>query len=275
MRRLNSSTPFAMKKRFARVLLGLSIILTVAATAADRPATPPGWWEQYGITLGSSDELGTHLNYAKNNRLITIGQLKEWATGARDYLDNTLVTDGGAGQAVSDAVAALDDSDPSLSASVAQFQNVMQPIYDRLMATGFDTKANLQAHGAGAEWASAYPWAQAPARPDDPAFDADAYAAWQAQQAVPANLGQAQLALSFDLSDFTTKTDLPGNGSGLGGKHNFGAGTDRDNANETGDETSAKHRASAASATALASAEADEANTTPAALALVVLTPLE
>jgi hypothetical protein len=263
-----------MKYRFSRALFGLLVLCSISMTSEDRSSSP-GWWQDYGIKFDDSATSTSYRNPTNNQSAVTIGQLKIWAIGARDYLDSTLSTDGGAGQIVTDAVAALDDSDPSLSASVAQFQNVMQPIYDRLIAAGFDTQASLQAHGAGAEWTSPYPWADAPVGPDDPAFDINAYAAWQSQQAVPANLGQAQLALSFDLSDFTIKTDLPGNGSGLGGKHNFGAGTDRDNANETGDETSAKHGAATALASASPPAGADEANQTHAALALVVLTPLE
>ncbi len=207
-----------------------------------------------------------------------MGQLKDWALDTRDYLDSTLAADGGAGQSVTDAVNALDDSDPATPATVAQFRSVMQPIYDRLIAAGYDTKASLIAHGAGADWVFNYPWPDTPAGPNDLTFDADAYAAWFQQQANVVDLGQARLALSFDLSGLTLTAKVIGPADGgISIRKNGHAGNAAEveaTANGNDDSSTAKNgsatiaKASGASAPAMQVVDNSE-------LSLIVLTPLE
>jgi len=267
-----------MKRRSAYLLVFVAILAAVAI-AADQPTTPPAWWPQYGITVGQPTASDAGTDQATNSTVVTVGQLTTWASGAKDYLDSSLTSVGGAGQPITDAINSLEAGDPTVNATGAQFQSVMQPIYDRLLAVGYDTKASLQANGAGADWASQYPWANASAGPDDPAFDADAYAAWQQQQAAPALVSQAQLALSFDLSTLSVTTiNLPNNSPGLAnntGQTQTIANGDANATAETGDGSKDTASANSVSAEGGILVESQPTVSDNPVLALVVLTPLE
>lgn len=264
-----------MSNHLARVAVSLIAILAFTATGAEQPTNTPTWWQDYGIKFEGSTDSDLGSKQSAKGKAVTLGQLKDWAAGARDYLDSTLATEGGAGQLVKDGIASLEAGDPSAVASQQQFQTVLQPIYDRLIAAGYDTKASLAAHGAGADWASDYPWADAPTGLDGVALDLAAYAAWQLQQAAPADVTQAKLALSFDLSDSSLKVNFLRDRLGLGGKGKGGSGADEGSA-KSGDEadgTAGKNGSANTLAGTLATTLASEDN--HPALALVVLTPLE
>lgn len=267
-----------MKNHCACAAFCLVAVLAVTATAADQPQSPPTWWQQYGITLEQPVDPDRNPNQLDDGTVVTVEELRNWATDAQNYLDDTLAADGGAGQLVADAIASLDDSDPAVPATVRQFQSVMQPIYDRLNAIGYDTQTGLQAYGATTDWNSKYPWPHIPAGSGDPAFDAGIYAIWQKQQAAPISFEQIKFALSFDLTDFTSMTKIVGPADGgiaLGKKPSSGNASDATgNLDIDADGAAAKNvladSSMASSGSTLGMQTADNS-----ALALVVLTPLE
>ncbi|CAN5539928.1 hypothetical protein BH09VER1_BH09VER1_23980 [soil metagenome] len=71
--------------------------------------------------------------------------------------------------------------------NLGQLKAVSKPYYDLLLSYGYNTKANLIAHGAPSDWAYDYPW--------NPSTDVSANYA-------PANLGQLKLVFSFDLTSY-------------------------------------------------------------------------
>lgn len=265
-----------MKSRFARIVLGLTVTMAVAAIAADEPSAPPSWWQSYGIIFDQSTVSG--LSPSGGSTAVSIGQLKSWATDAANYLDDQLSQDGGAGQPVTDAIAALDDSDPSVNATAAQLQSVMQPIYDRLIAAGYNTKASLIANGAGADWSSNYPWATPPPGPGDPAYDPTAYSAWQQQQAANTTTGQVMLDLSFDFGNTTiTVVGNPAGNSSVSVSTKSGqnpSGVASTATTVSAESSSAGQAAPATTGFAVIETAAN-APTDNAGIALVVLTPLE
>jgi len=145
------------------------------------PAAPSWWGESFTQIL---DPAATQNNFGPVN----LGQLKHVATQAKVHLDVALAAKGGAGPAV-DAVVASFVSDPSTNfepANLGQLKNIAKPIYNRLMAVGYNTKQNLIDHGEPA-WTFNYPWNTL-----TPVPVSENYA--------PSLIGQLKWVFSFDLS---------------------------------------------------------------------------
>jgi hypothetical protein len=270
-----------MKKCIPASLV-LVILLAVGAMAAGQPAKLPAWWNGNTNPPAGPDETPPPLDdwvHQPDRTAITYGQLKVVATHARDYLNSVLADVGGAGTKVDEALASLNDPttipDDSAPAPQAQLQAITQPFYERLVAAGYDTKANLAASGLGADWASNFPWPDPPPGPDDAAYDANAYATWQQAQAAPANLGQLKVDFSFDLDSRTTKVALAGSQAGLSGKSGTRTG-DTAGSKAGDDEAGSLDKGKAAVAGGKAGGNiAGSLVDDNAGLALIVLTPLE
>lgn len=172
-------------KRLIPVVLPLAVVTALIAA-------PPGWWSEEGTRI--IEEEGEENNYAPAN----LGQLKHVAKMAKGHLDAKLV--GGSGTAIGGLVAGFESgtSPEEILANYAplnigQLKAVAKPFYDRLHSAGYDTKANLIAHGfpdkwsGTAAWSGYYPW-----NPSTPV----------SENYAPANIGQLKLVFSFDLGDF-------------------------------------------------------------------------
>lgn len=178
-------------KRFA-ALTGFLCLIGLAFTVR---ATDPAWWTNSATqVIDPNSDHSTAANYAPAN----LGQLKNVARQAKLHLDTYLP--GGAGTQIGDMVTAF-STDPAVNyapINLGQLKAVARPFYDRLGSAGYDTKANLVAHGYPATWSFSYPW--------DPSTPISANYA-------PANLGQVKMAFSFDLAGKTASLD--GDGDGL------------------------------------------------------------
>jgi len=183
-------------KRIAIVVS--AVLIAVSAYAVD----PPVWWS--GSNTRIIQENGEENNYAPAN----LGQLKHVAKQAKAHLDATFA--GGGGGAGSAVNALVDSFEPRAGQSysqaeidqflkenyapinLGQLKAVAKPFYDRLLAAGYDTKANLIARGYPANWAYDYPW-----NPSTPT----------SENYAPANIGQLKLVFSFDASGLDSDTD--------------------------------------------------------------------
>lgn len=175
--------------KLARRTMASSVLLVISG--ASLVAAPPGWWTAPATAIiePNADEN----NYAPAN----LGQLKHVAAQAREHLDATLP--GGAGTAVTTLVESFTD-DPETNFSpinLGQLKAVAKPFYDRLLAAGYDTKANLIARGYPATWTHSYPW--------DPATP-------KAENYAPANIGQLKMVFSFDAPVDPSLIDSDGDG---------------------------------------------------------------
>ncbi len=165
-------------------------ILVAVAGLISADAASPSWW----VLSGTAN------NYAPAN----LGQLKYIAKQAKSHLDSNVV--GGAGTGISTLVGSFEPrtgqgyTQPEIDAFLAenyapinlgQLKYVAKPFYDRLLAAGYDTKANLIARGLTG-WTHDYPW--------DPETPPE-------ENYAPANLGQLKLVFSFDLASFDTDQD--------------------------------------------------------------------
>ncbi len=167
----------------------LCFLLAIVGLASLEAASP-SWW----VLSGTAN------NYAPAN----LGQLKHMAKQAKSHLDTNLV--GGSGSGIAALVGSFEPrsgqgyTQPEIDAFLAenyapinlgQLKYVAKPFYDRLLAAGYDTKANLIARGLTG-WTHDYPW--------DPETPAE-------ENYSPANLGQLKLVFSFDLTEFDTDQD--------------------------------------------------------------------
>lgn len=180
-------------KRLAKFTAFLCLIgLIATAHAAD-----PVWWTNSTThVIDPSADHSTSANYAPAN----LGQLKNFATQAKTYLDNNL--SGGAGQAITTMVSGF-SVDPTLNyapANLGQLKAVARPFYDRLLSAGYDTRANLIARGYSSGWTSYYPW-------DSATPTSENYA--------PANLGQIKMVFSFEVTDLAAGTLVDSNSNSL------------------------------------------------------------
>lgn len=177
-------------RRLALVLLPLIAVSVLFAA-------PPAWWTGAGTRI--VEEEGEESNYAPAN----LGQLKHVAKMAKTHLDASLP--GGSGTSVSGLVAGfVTGTAPEEIAlnyaplNLGQLKAVAKPFYDRLHEAGYDTKANLIAHGfpdkwsGTAAWTGYYPW-----NPSTPV----------AENYAPANIGQLKMTFSFDLTGFDSDED--------------------------------------------------------------------
>jgi hypothetical protein len=169
----------------------LRLFLLLVVSGAGLQAATPIWWPNNGTQQDPA------LNYAPAN----LGQLKNMAKKAKLHMDATLV--GGAGFSVNAMVASLGPDNgvsytpAELAANygpvnLGQVKAVAKPFYDRLIAAGYNTKANFAARNFPSGWAFRYPW--------NPSTAASANYA-------PANVGQLKAVFAFDLSGFDTNQD--------------------------------------------------------------------
>ena len=172
-------------KRFA---IPLCLFLTVVAAYA-----PPTWWSQGSTNIFVAGAA------ANNYGPVNLGQLKHVATQAKKHLDVALPASGGAGPEVNAMVAAFTNDPGTPTApgtnfspvNLGQLKAVAKPFYDRLIAIGYDTKANLTAHRSPSDpnpWPNNYPWDN-----DNRVNVSENY--------VPANLGQLKFVFSFEVLD--------------------------------------------------------------------------
>lgn len=186
--------------------LSCVILFSVALIPGTAKSAPPAWWSDPASPV--VEEGGTiEENYAPAN----LGQLKNMALKAKIHLNANLV--GEAGSAIDALVNGFEPragqgyTQQQIDAFIAenyapinlgQLKAVAKPLYDRLHAAGFDTKASLIGRGFTNVWVSPhnwtgyYPWNPATAV-------ADNYA--------PANIGQLKMVFSFDLAGFDTDGD--------------------------------------------------------------------
>lgn len=160
-------------------------------------AAPPAWWSDSQTQILDTAN-PTQDNYAPAN----LGQLKHVVKQAKAHLDVTLP--GGAGTAITTLVTGfggnltIEQRDANYAPiNLGQLKSVAKPFYDRLLTAGYDTRANLIAHGYPANWTSDYPW--------NPATPAE-------ENYAPANLGQLKIAFSFDASTLVPPVDTDGDG---------------------------------------------------------------
>lgn len=195
-------------------LRGSLLSLLLSATCATVLwAAPPAWWsDPQTKILDTANPATLEDNYAPAN----LGQLKHAAKQAKAHLDANLP--GGAGTAITTLVTGFgsnltaEQRDANYAPiNLGQLKAVAKPFYDRLLSAGYDTKANLIAHGYPANWAFNYPWN--PATPAE-----DNYA--------PANIGQLKAAFSFNLSGFDS------DGDGLPDSWEVANGLDPNNSDE-------------------------------------------
>lgn len=226
-----------------RIFLPILLLLFGATTLL----APPAWWSDPQTAILNDD--AEENNYAPAN----IGQLKHVAKQAKTHLD--LNVSGGAGSAIDTLIASfepragqgytqqqIDDfiADNYAPINIGQLKAVAKPFYDRLLAIGYDTKANLIARGYPTGWLHDYPW--------DPATPLE-------ENYVPANLGQLKAVFSFDVSslapplpegwtdwiaqhfpnDPNVDPDADPDGDGLTNLEEFHAGTDPNQADSDGD----------------------------------------
>ncbi len=176
-----------MKKKFL-VWLGSGLVLMAVAMA------DPDWWTNTTIGTNFIDGAATPQNYAPLN----LGQLKNVASKAKLYLDTQFRWQGGAGTAVNATVSGFGNT-TALNyepANLGQLKVVAKPFYDRLIALGYNTNANLIARGFPGNWTGNYAW--------DPSTATSVNYA-------PANLGQLKMVFSFDLS-VNAVSDTDGDG---------------------------------------------------------------
>jgi len=159
--------------------LGMAALPIYATPPAD-----PAWWTSGNTSIIAGNT--TAANYAPVN----LGQLKNVAAKARLYLNDQLASVGGAGPEI-DALVNGFTANTSLNygwVSLGHVKAVAKPFYDRLIAVGYDTKANLDSRMSSGHWYYDYPWQ--PYTPPE-------------TNALLANLGQLKMAFSFDLGNFT------------------------------------------------------------------------
>jgi len=161
-------------------------------------AGQPAWWTNGStqiIDSNASHEVGE--NYGPAN----LGQLKNVAKKAKLYLDGALR--GKSGMAIDAMVAGFSTTDVSENyapVNLGQLKAVAKPFYDRLLSVGYDTRANLVAHGYPSNWSSFYPWNPGTAVSEN-------YA--------PANIGQLKMAFSFDLGGMAPAILVDSDSNGL------------------------------------------------------------
>ncbi len=154
------------------------------AMTASTVATNPAWWRASGTGIIERGRVPD--NYAP----ITIGQLKHVAKMARNYLDDALGTEGGAGSSIDalvDAFVSNGDADYG-PANLGQLKAIANPFYNRLNTLGHDrqTKGNLIRRGYPVDWAHNTPW-----DPNTPVEENYAVA----------NIGQLKMIFSFDFEN--------------------------------------------------------------------------
>jgi hypothetical protein len=161
-------------------------------------AAQPAWWTSGNTAFIDPDASHTVIeNYGPAN----LGQLKNVARKAKLYLDASLP--GGAGNTLNALVAGFSTTNISgnyAPINLGQLKAVAKPFHDRLLSAGYDTKANLIAHGYPPDWNYPYPWNPNTAVSEN-------YA--------PANLGQLKIAFSFDLGGMGSSVLVDSDNNGL------------------------------------------------------------
>jgi hypothetical protein len=173
-----------------------ALFVTVLLPCFALGSPEPLWWTEDSTRI---IDCGAQVdNYAP----LSIGQLKNVAVRAKNYLDRSLAFDGGSGFAVRTLAesfltqASITSPDNYAPANLGQLKAVGLVFYDRLIEVGYDTKQNLIARGYPPSWSSDYPWSSSTP-------PADNYA--------PANIGQLKMVFSFDLEhDAAHDTDQDG-----------------------------------------------------------------
>jgi|GEM_PF-5040968 len=178
-----------MRRRLA-TLTGFLCLIGLAATVR---ASDPAWWTNSTTqVIDPNADHSTSANYAPAN----IGQLKNFAAQARNYLDWNFA--GGAGDEIETMVNGF-STDPSVNyapANIGQLKAVARPLYDRLIALGYNTTQNLKDHGYPSSWTSAYPWDTNHLVPTSENY-------------APANIGQLKSVFSFGSMNFSVQVTLP------------------------------------------------------------------
>ncbi len=209
-----SAIPPAMKHRpyFFTVV---ALLLGCALSWAWADSFYPAWWNDYGVVTAATPPGPGQSGYdaatynawiAQNYQPANLGQLKNFATQAQAYLNNELVSVGGAGATIDQLVHNFSTTSPAdfSPVNLGQLKAVAQPFYDRLLQIGFDPKPGINFHLSGnansTAWTGNYPWANPPPGIGQPGYDVTAYNAWVAQNYAAANLGQLKQLFSFDLT---------------------------------------------------------------------------
>lgn len=169
-------------------------------------AAPPDWWSAPETEIIDSE--AEEENYAPAN----LGQLKHVAKQTQAHFNELLPE--GSGVTIASLTASFEPrpgqgytqqeiesfiKDNYSPLNLGQLKAVAKPFYDRLLESGYDTRANLIARGYPSNWAYEYPW-----DPQTPV----------SENYAPANIGQLKLVFSFDLSrmNFDPLADTDSNG---------------------------------------------------------------
>jgi len=170
-----------MKSKFLsqrHPLAGLLVLACLLFLPLLLAAAQPSWWSDWGVLNGNQPN-----DYVAVNQ----GQVKNITTAAILEIDSSLAQFGGAGDNLLQLQAALSGTSATTNdyapANLGQLKNLTAPIYDRLMAVGYQL--------APLKSGSLYPWVGG--TPNDYAM---------------ANIGQVKNLFSFDLT-------LSSDGSGL------------------------------------------------------------
>lgn len=219
-----------------RILRFFVICLIITQLILPQRAAMPGWWTDDAAQTRIINSGATPSNTAP----ATLGQLKYVAAQAKKYLDLKLMAVGGAGNEINGLVASFEPragqnyTPEQLAAfratncapiNVGQLKAVAKPFYKRLLAVGYNSRYNLIAHGARADWAYDYPWN--PTAPWNQLGAADKTPNYQM-----ANLAQLKMAFCFDLASDTDGNFLPAN---LVGSTNSGMSSPNDPPDRLGD----------------------------------------
>lgn len=173
---------------------------TMSVVPVNWPGYYPEWW--YEADLIDESKLGVEEG---NHSPVLLGQLKHFASKARDELDNELAPIGGAGSAINSLVdpwlGSPVDSSNFAASNLGQIKNSSMVFFDRLHEVHypFDTMPGAlaafideTANGHG------YPWG-AHFVPGQPGYDE-----WIAMHKQVAVLGQAKLLYSWNIQAWTS-----------------------------------------------------------------------
>jgi len=163
----------------------LLLILAGFACPGLLSSADPAWWTAPATAIIDAEADPAPL------APVTVGQLKHVAQMAAAHLDDRLDGYGGAGPAIDALVAGFSRDDPANLApsTLGQVKAVAHRFYARLLAVGYDTRANLIVRGYPSDVPYPYPF---PWDPTNLALAAQA----------PAVQAQLKMTFSFDLASF-------------------------------------------------------------------------
>lgn len=179
--------------RSPRLRRAISTVLALCLSGAVPPAfavplpPPPAWWSADGTGIYDTTPY-TSNDWAPAN----IGQLKNVAECAKEYLDTVLAPIGGAGPEITAMCQAFTQADNYAPVTVGQLKNVASPFYNRVAAIGYQWSTRTFTTTPS----PIYPWTGT-TNPENNA---------------PVNIGQLKNVFSLDLTSFLT---LDGDGDSI------------------------------------------------------------